>query len=116
MIVLDTNIVSEPIKPMPSAALIAWWRAQNRDSLYLTTVSVAELRSGVEVLPLGRRRDLLTTAIDETLREFKGRILSFDEPAAAMFAQVVARAKACGNQIGFADAAIAAITMTKDFH
>ena len=89
MVVLDTNIVSEPIKPTPSATLPTWWRAQNRDTLYLTTVSVAELCSGVKVLPLGRRRDLLTNAVDEALREFKGGILSFDEPAAAMFAQVV---------------------------
>lgn len=115
MIVLDTNIVSEPLKPSPSKALIAWWRQQNRDQLYLTAITVAELKSGVVVLPAGRRKDLLSEAVAETLAEFKGRVLPFDASITDTFALLVARAKASGNQMGFADAAIAAIATKHGF-
>lgn len=115
MIVLATNIVSEPIKPGPSKTLIAWWRQQNRDQLYLTAITVAKLKSGIEILPSGRRENLLIESVSETLAEFKGGVLPFDELTTGAFALVAMRAKARGNQMGFADASIAAIALKHAF-
>jgi toxin FitB len=110
MIVLDTNVLSEPLKPAPHPAVVDWLDAQAPETLYLTAVSLAELLAGVQALPTGKRRDALKNAIAErVLPLFAGRVLAFDQEAAEAFALVHAGALKAGNTISFADCAIAAI-------
>ncbi|NDP39740.1 MAG: type II toxin-antitoxin system VapC family toxin [Rhodoferax sp.] len=110
MIILDTNVVSEPLKREPNATVLDWLNAQEPQTLYLTTVNLAELLAGVEVLPAGRRRDALRQALTAQLEPlFEGRILPFDNKAAEAFARVNASVVVSGNTISFADCAIAAI-------
>jgi toxin FitB len=109
VIILDTNVVSEPLRPAPEPAVLAWLDAQVPATLCLTSVTLAELLAGVAALPAGRRRNKLALALtDQVLPLFEGRILAFDVPAAHAFARVQAGATAVGNPISFADAAIAA--------
>ncbi len=116
MIVLDTNVVSEPLKSRPDPVVLAWLDAQEPATLYLTTVNLAELLAGVAALPLGRRRSELALALEErVLPLFEGRILAFDKVAAQAFARVNASAQAAGKPVSFADGAIAAIAMAHDF-
>jgi toxin FitB len=116
MIILDTNVVSEPLKPAPERNVINWLNNQAPETLYLTTVNIAELLAGIEALPAGRRRTKLQRALsEEMLPLFEGRILSFDKKAAEAFAKINARAQAAGNPISFADGAIAAIAAANGF-
>jgi predicted nucleic acid-binding protein len=116
MIILDTNVVSEPLRPKPNSAVLDWLDRQAPETLYLTTISVAELWLGVELLPPGKRRTQLQKYMAaELLPLFENRVLSFDEPAATTFARIAAKAQAAGNRIDFADCAIAAIAMTRQF-
>ena len=116
MIILDTNVVSEPLKPAPSAAVLDWLDRQAPETLYLTAVSLAELLAGIEALPPGRRRmDLEHAMARQILPLFEGRILSLDTHAAEAFGKVQAGARAVGNTIGIADGAIAAIAAAQGF-
>lgn len=116
MIILDTNVVSEPLKPAPDAAVLAWLDAQSPATLCLTGITLAELLAGVSALPAGRRRNKLAQALTEqVLPLFESRVLAFDVQAAHAFARVQAGAQAAGNPIGFADAAIAAIAAARGF-
>ena len=116
MIVLDTNVVSEPLRPAPSQAVLDWLNAQEPQTLYLTAVSLAELLTGIEMLPAGRRRDALGQALStQVLPLFANRILPFDLRAAQEFAQTQASARMQGNTMGFADCAIAAIARGQGF-
>jgi predicted nucleic acid-binding protein len=116
VIVLDTNVVSEPLRPMPDPAVLAWLDRQQAATLYLTTVNVAELLAGVEALLAGKRRASLEAAIGaQVLPLFDGRILPFDTLAARAFARVHATTQAAGHSIGFADCAIAAIAAANGF-
>jgi toxin FitB len=115
MIILDTNLVSEPLKPKPAAQVLAWLDRQAPDTLYLTTITLAELQAGVSVLPMGKRRKALQDATTELIAGFDGRVLSFDQDCAHAFGRVAAGAQAAGNPIHFADCAIAAIAATRGF-
>jgi len=116
VIILDTNVVSEPLRPAPDAAVLAWLDAQASATLCLTSITLAELLAGVAALPAGRRRNRLALALsDQVLPLFEGRMLAFDAPAAHAFARVHAAAMAAGNPISFADAAIAAIAAAHGF-
>ena len=116
MIILDTNVVSEPLRPEADPAVLAWLDAQEPQTLYLTTVNLAELLAGVELLPPGRRRDALAAALStQVVALFGGRILAFDKRAAEAFARTHARSRAQGKPMGFADCAIAAIAAAHGF-
>jgi toxin FitB len=116
VIILDTNVVSEPLRPTPEPAVLAWLDAQAPATLYLTSIALAELLAGVAALPAGRRRTRLGQALTEqVLPLFEGRVLAFDMSAAHAFAQVHSCAQAAGNPISFADAAIAAIAAAHGF-
>ncbi len=116
MIVLDTNVVSEPLRPAPSQAVLDWLNAQEPQTLYLTAVSLAELLTGIEMLPAGRRRDALEQALStQVLPLFANRILPFDVRAAQEFDQTQASARMQGNTMGFTDCAIAAIARGQGF-
>ena len=116
MIILDSNVVSEPLRPAPDAAVGAWLDTQASTTLCLTSITQAELMAGVAALPAGRRRNRLAQALsDEVMPLFEGRVLAFDARAAHAFARVQAGARVAGNPIGFADGAIAAIAVAHGF-
>ncbi len=116
MIILDTNVVSEPLRAAPSATLIAWLDAQMVETLYLTTVTLAEIRFGIAALPAGRRAaDLGQQLEDHVVANFRGRILPFDEPASRTYAQLRARARTDGTGIGDRDALIASIAVVHGY-
>ncbi len=116
MIILDTNVVSEPLKRNPGAAVLEWLDRQSPATLYLTTISQAELLAGVLALPAGKRRTELQKVINnELVSLFANRILPFGERSAEAYAQVVTAANAAGNPIDFADAAIGAIALEHNF-
>jgi len=116
LIILDTNVVSEPLKPNPDAAVLRWLDRQSPATLYLTTISQAELLAGVLALPAGKRRTELQRVINnELVSLFADRILPFGERSAAAYAHVVTAANATGNPIDFADAAIGAIAIEHNF-
>lgn len=110
MIVLDTNVISEPLRARPSPAVIAWLNAQDPASLHTTTINLAELYAGVAVMDKGKRRTALLSSIRTTMtRLFGPRVLSFDVAAAECYAIIAERAKAAGQTVPHVDALIAAI-------
>jgi predicted nucleic acid-binding protein len=116
LIILDTNVVSEPLKRNPGAAVLEWLDRQSPATLYLTTISQAELLAGVLALPAGKRRSELQKVVsNELVSLFANRILPFGERSAEAYAQVVTAANAAGNPIDFADAAIGAIALEHNF-
>jgi toxin FitB len=109
MIVLDTNVVSELMRAVPSATVLAWFNAQAADTLWLSSVAASELLYGVARLPEGARKEHLARAITDMLeQDFSGRILSFDLASASVYATLVARREQKGLPIAMADAQIAA--------
>lgn len=116
MILLDTNVVSEPLKASRDSNVLSWIDEQVIESLYLSTISLAELRFGIAALPDGRRKDTLHSSLEQrVLPLFAGRILPFDEQASQAYATLRARARAVGQAIAVADGYIAAIAMTQGF-
>jgi len=116
VIVLDTNVVSEPTKLRPDPVMMHWLDRQASDTLYLTSTSLAELLVGIETMPAGRRRQGLAADLSGLLERFFGpRILSFEQRSAVIYAQLVSRARANGHALSVADAQIAAIAETHGF-
>ena len=112
MIILDTNVVSEPLRQTPSPAVLTWLDGQSFETLFLTTISLAELRFGLAALPEGRRKRGLTQALETRLVEiFGSRILPFDTAAASAYGAIRMRAKSIGRAIGVSDGYIAAIAV-----
>jgi predicted nucleic acid-binding protein len=105
---LDTNVVSEWVKPRPHPGVVAWLAEADEDRVFLSAVTLAELRYGIERLPVGRRRRLDAWLSDELPLRFAGRVLSVDGPVADAWGRVVARAEAAGRSIATMDAFIAA--------
>jgi predicted nucleic acid-binding protein len=110
MIVLDTNVLSEVMKPMPAPAVAQWMVRERGRGLFTTAVSEAEIIYGIAILPDGRRKRNLGTAAQAILGLFVGRILPFDSLAAREFAAIVADRRSLGRPINDFDAQIAAIT------
>ena len=116
MIIVDTNVLSEPMRADGNPAVAAWLDRQMTDTLYLTTVNLAELLLGIELMPFGLRRSRLEVRIGEVTDAFgERRTLVFDARAARLFAVLVARAHAAGQAIGVADSQIAAIAAAHGF-
>jgi predicted nucleic acid-binding protein len=114
VIILDTNALSETLKPVPSSILLRWLASQDPVSIYTTAISQAEMLYGVEALPTGRRRQLLARVVEEIFAEdFTGRVLPFDQESAREFAKIVASRKAAGRPISQFDAMIAAIARSQ---
>jgi predicted nucleic acid-binding protein len=110
MIVLDTNVLSELLRPMPAPQVEAWLAEQDGASVYFTAVGEAELRHGVALLSAGRRRTALGAAVEAMLDEdFRDRILPFDREAARAYAVIAAARRAAGRPISQFDCQIAAI-------
>lgn len=109
MILIDTNVISEPWKLAPDPRVLAWIDAQAIETLYLSAVTVAELRFGIAAMPAGRRRTILHDRLErDVLPLFQGRVLPFDLDASQAYADLMAQAKAAGTAIGKADGYIAA--------
>lgn len=116
MILLDTNVVSETLRPAPEPRVVAWIDAQPLETLYLSAITVAELRAGVALLPAGKRRAVLHENLEKrVLPLFVGRILAFDATCTPAYAALLARTRAAGVAIAAADAYIAASAATVGF-
>jgi predicted nucleic acid-binding protein len=109
MIVLDTNVISELWKAEPDPSVLAWIDAQMVETLYLSTITIAELRFGLATMPEGKRRTIYQDRLErEVLPAFSGRVLPFDLDASQAYAKLMAQAKQTGKAIGKADGYIAA--------
>lgn len=115
MIVLDTNVVSEAMKPEPHPSVLAWLDAQVAETLFLSSITVAELLFGIRALPKGRRKEKLAATLDGVLELFDARILSFDAEAAKHYADLAVKARAAGKGFPTADGYIAAIAAAHGF-
>ncbi len=116
MILLDTNVVSEPLRASGDRNVLAWIDAQIIETLYLSAISLAELRFGIAALPEGKRRDTLHSSLEKrVLPLFAGRILSFDDAASRAYATLRAGVRTAGQAIAPADGYIAAIAVTHGF-
>src|SRR6056297_3566915 len=114
MIVMDTNVVSEAIRAQPNARVAAWIAARPASSLFITTITQAELLYGLELLPDGKRRADLTEAIGSIIHDgFRGRVLPFDGAAAQAYALIAVDRRAQGRPISAFDAQIAAIARSR---
>jgi len=116
VILLDTNIISEALKPGGDPAVLAWLDAQAVETLFLSTITLAELRFGIAAMPPGQRRDILGRELDQrVLPIFEGRIFPFNRAAADAYGELRARARAAGKAIGTADGYIAGIAAAHGF-
>lgn len=115
MIVLDTNVVSEAMKPEPHAAVRAWLNTQLAETLYLSSVTLAELLFGIKALPAGKRKNRLTVALDGLMGLFGDRLLPFDTEAAKRYAELAVTAKTGGRGFPTPDGYIAAIAAANRF-
>ena len=114
MIVLDTNVVSELMRPAPNPAIESWIANRPTASLFFSAVGEAELRFGLAIMPAGRRRDAFASEIEAMLREdFADRILPFDSEAARAYAVIAASRRVAGRPIAEADCQIAAIARSR---
>ena len=116
MILLDTNVVSEPLRPAPDTRVIAWIDAQPLETLFLSAITVAELRAGVALLSAGRRRTGLQEGLEKRMLPlFAGRVLPFDLACTQAYAVLMSKARATGLAIATADGYIAAIAAANGF-
>lgn len=114
MIVLDTNVLSETLRPKPDARVVKWLAAQPRAALFTTTVTRGELLYGVRLLAEGRRKSSLLGAVGAIFdQDLAGQVLSFDSDAADVYAEIAASRKAAGKPISQFDAMIAAIARSR---
>lgn len=110
MIVLDTNVLSEPMRAAPDESVLAWLE-QLREPAAITAVTVGELLGGVGRLPAGRRRDALGDAIEGLLEAHRGAILPYDDRAARVYAGLQERRRRAGHPLSVEDGMIAAICL-----
>lgn len=116
MIILDTNVISEPMRMKSEARVAQWLNDQAAATLFVTSTSLAELYVGVEMLPPGRRKTDMAAELGELLALlFDSRILSFTAEAARAYATIVASAKVQGFNVSMPDAQIASIATIEGF-
>ena len=116
MIILDTNVLSEPMKPNSNPVVQAWLDRQTAETLYLTATSLSELLVDIEILPDGKRKEGLDIALKELMTElFGSRILSFNQQVALAYAPLISRARSSGYLISVAVGQIAAIAIVHGF-
>jgi predicted nucleic acid-binding protein len=116
VIVLDTNVVSEPMKSDGDRCVEAWLDEQLAETLYITSISLSELLLGVEILPDGKRKKELGIGLRDLLETLFGdRVLPFDLQAAIMYATRISKARATGRAISMADGQIAAMAAVHGF-
>ncbi len=114
MVVIDTNVVSELMRAEPSAEVLDWMDDRQPRELYVTAVTEAEVRTGIALLPEGRRRRGLAEACERAFGSlFAGRVLPFDSDAARAYAEIAAVRRVLGRPVSFADGQIAAIARSR---
>ena len=114
MIIIDTNVISEMMKPSPVTAVLDWFNEQETVSLYLTAITIAEIGYGIRALPAGNRRRLLTEGFEALLTvAFEHRILNFDEAAARRYGDLMGKRKEMGRPLAILDGQIIAIAQAK---
>ena len=115
MIILDTNVLSELMKSQPDKSVVRWIGIHKATSLFITTLTQAEILYGLEILPPGKRRTAFQKAAKSMFeQDFTGRILPFDTNAAQLFATIAARRRTIGRPISQIDAQIAAIRRLRE--
>lgn len=113
-VLLDTNVLSELIRPRPHLAVVAWFEAYHENMVFTSAVSQAEMLLGVALLPSGKRREALAKAVDNMFAQsFVGRNLAFDAAAAHEYALLAASRRRIGLPISTEDAQIAAIALSR---
>ena len=115
MIILDTNVVSEEMKPEPNPVVRAWLNDQAAETLYLSSVTLAELLFGIAALPSGKRKEMLALTLEGLMGLFKDRVLPFDVEAARHYADLAVVAKVSGRGFPTPDGYIAAIAASRGF-
>ena len=115
MIILDTNVVSEAMRPEPNPGVRAWLNRQVAETLYLSSITLAELLFGIRALPAGRRKDMLDQTLGGLLELFGDRVLPFDTEAARRYADLAVAAKSSGRGFPTPDGYIAAIAASRGF-
>jgi predicted nucleic acid-binding protein len=115
MIILDTNVVSEAMKPEPNPVVRAWLNDQAAETLYLSSVTLAELLFGIAALPSGKRKEMLALTLEGLMGLFKDRVLPFDVEAARHYADLAVVAKVSGRGFPTPDGYIAAIAASRGF-
>lgn len=116
MIVMDTNVLSEMIRSKPDERVRAWMNRQRRDQTFATSISKAEMLSGVRILPAGKRRDQLAALVEALfVTQFGEALLPFDAAAADRYADLLAIRRRAGRPIGVLDAQIAAIALSRGY-
>jgi len=115
MILLDTNVVSEAMKPAPDDAVRVWLDEQAAETLFLSSVTIAELMFGIGALPDGKRKDRLNDALEGVMELFAERILPFDIDAARHYADLAVKARTTGKGFPTPDGYIAAIAAARGF-
>lgn len=116
MIIVDTNVISETLRPRCNEAVIEWLDAQAVETLYITSINAAELWAGVAVLPNGARKRKIESSLDDVLaRLFGARTLDFDFRAARRYGDLVQRMAAAGTPLPLADGLIASIALANHF-
>jgi predicted nucleic acid-binding protein len=116
VILLDTNVISEPQRREPDARVLDWMDAQALETLYLSAITVAELRAGIALMPTGKRRDGLQENLEKRLLPmFANRVLPFDMACTTAYAELLAKSRTAGLALETADAFIAAVAMAHGF-
>ena len=115
MIILDTNVVSEAMKPEPNPVVRAWLNDQAAETLYLSSVTLAELLFGIAALPSGKRKEMLALTLEGLMGLFKDRVLPFDVEVARHYADLAVVAKVSGRGFPPPDGYIAAIAASRGF-
>ncbi|MCJ9673050.1 MULTISPECIES: type II toxin-antitoxin system VapC family toxin [unclassified Neorhizobium] len=109
MILLDTNVISEPWKPAPNGAVVAWMDAQAIETLFLSAITIAELRVGIAAMPSGKRQSVLRDRLEgEVLPHFAERVVPFNLACSQFYSELMARVRVSGKAVGKADGYIAA--------
>lgn len=115
MILLDTNVISEVMKSEPHPAVLAWLDDQVAETLYLSSVTLAEVLFGIEAMPEGRRKSALAQTFAGVCAAFDQRVLPFDAEAARHYAGLAVKARFAGKGFPVPDGYIAAIAAAKGF-
>ena len=114
MIILDTNVVSEMMKPQPSLRVLSWIDQNDTNDLYITTITIAEISYGLQALQDGVRRNTLEDAFNRVINEaFEYRVLSFDQSAAHFYGEFMAQRKKIGKPLSILDGQISAIARSQ---
>jgi predicted nucleic acid-binding protein len=110
MILLDTNVVSEVMRKKPSDNVLNWLNLRNYEDLFISSITIAEIRYGLRILPIGKRQQMLQLRFEQFVSEgFSGRIIDFNEMAARAYAEIMGMCKEKGRPMSLPDGQIAAI-------